>query len=303
MVKRKSQRFSIYISKLLKKISENSGVTYHAKNKLNKFLYIVSTEIGRRSIILTRFYNRKTVSCREIKLILNIIFIGTLLENSIKAGNLAIESYTQSTLTNKSSRQNKAGIIFPPSLLEKFLRDFNQSNIMIGKNTSIFLAAVIEYLCSHILECSLPNLNKRVRLKVMDIDYGIQNNSDLRFLCEKMNIEILGGFIIPYISPKFEQASCLREIKIQQAIGYNLVLCKKPFNTLLKSILSDLGRDKIKIVKTVNTILQHFIEKFIVELLFKANIISLHSNRVKVSPADIKLISELKHSISTIKCR
>jgi len=296
--------FNIYISKVLKKISENSGLTFQAKTKLNKFLNIISIEIGRRSISLTQFFNRKTLSCREIKSILTIIFAGKLLENSIKKGEKAINTFTASVQTNKSSRQNKADIIFPPSLLEKFLRNFNMSNIMIGKTTSIFLAAVIEYLCSYILEHALPNLNKRVRLRVIDIDYALQNNHDLRILCDKLNIELLGGFIIPYISPKFDQASnvSLREIKIQQAAGYNLVLCKKPFNNLIKVILKDLGRDKIKIAKIVNNILQHFIEKSIIELLFKANTISLHSNRMKVTPSDIKLVSTLKHGISIIKC-
>ena len=263
MSKRKSQMFNIYISKVLKKISENSGLTFQAKTKLNKFLNIISIEIGRRSISLTQFFNRKTLSCREIKSILTIIFTGKLLENSIKKGEKAINTFTASIQTNKSSRQNKADIIFPPSLLEKFLRNFNMSNIMIGKTTSIFLAAVIEYLCSYILEHALPNLNKRVRLRVIDIDYALQNNHDLRILCDKLNIELLGGFIIPYISPKFDQASnvSLREIKIQQVAGYNLVLCKKPFNNLIKVILKGLGRDKIKIAKIVNNILQHFIEK------------------------------------------
>ena len=51
-----------------------------------------------------------------------------------------------------TSRQEKAGIVFPPSIIEKFLRNFGYLKIMVTSNAPIYLAGVIEYLSSEILE-------------------------------------------------------------------------------------------------------------------------------------------------------
>ena len=58
-------------------------------------------------------------------------------------------------ITN-SERKNKSNIIFPPSIVEKFLRNFGNTKVMVTSAAPIFFAAVLEYLCYEILDLYAP---------------------------------------------------------------------------------------------------------------------------------------------------
>ena len=321
--KRQSKYFNNYISLVLKNICEKSGITKEAKTQLNSCLIILARNISINSRQITINNKKKTVSKNEITTALKLVLIDDLYIKSIEEGEKAIYNYVVNKKKAKSSRQQKAQIIFPVALCEKFLRNFGNSKLMITKDSSIFLASILEYICAQILECVRDNICnlKRVRFKSSDIDYAIKNDKELLYLFNKYDIEFLKGSIIPFIHPELQKKKkyiidktkpktkrrfksgtvAIRDVKKQQKSGYELAICHRPFNALIKNIFNKLDKKDIKITKKVYLILQYILEKEIVELLFKANLISIHCGRVKLCDSDIILANNINKNIVNIK--
>lgn len=319
--KKKSHMFETYISKVLKQISQTNGITNNAKQQLNSVLCFISKHISLLTYKLNSAGRRKTISLKEIENALNIVLSGKLLENALKEGHKSCSNISNSSTTNNvnySSRQNKAGILFPPSLAEKFLRDFGSSNIMISNLSPIFLASVLEYICFEILDLSVNNCkeNKHVRITIRDMELSVRNDEELNNLFFKLNISFLGGGVIPYIhssllnkikikkkknnndkpnkehNHRFRYGTlAIKNIKKQQKISNCLILSKSPFEKLVRTIFSKNNNNihNQKFSKDVFIVLQYFIEQYIVGLLRNSNFLSIHSGRVKLIPYDILL--------------
>ena len=83
--KKKTHFFEIYISKVLKQVSENCGITSNAKQQLNSFLCFLSKYLSKIIIDLTIYGKKKTISDKEIINSLSLTVSGELLKNSILA--------------------------------------------------------------------------------------------------------------------------------------------------------------------------------------------------------------------------
>jgi histone H2B len=292
--KKKNHFFEIYISKVLKQVSPDNGITLNAKQQLNSFLCILLKEISTMTIDLTNISKKKTISLKEIKNALNIVLFGELLSCSLKEGEKACESYSNET---KGSRQNRANIIFPPSLIENFLR--SNSRFSIASLTPIYLAAVLEFITFEILDISVKNSKERKhnRITVRDMELAVRNDIELDTLFKKYNITFLGGGVVPFIHNSFKtntNSLALKNIKKQQKNSDSLILAKSPFEKLVRHILKENLSDHSKIGKDVFIILQHFIEQYIIDLLYNANYLTIHAGRIKLIPSDIQLYLSFK---------
>ena len=317
--KKKSHMFETYISKVLKQISTSNGITNNAKQQLNSILCYIIKHISILTIKLTMAAKKKTISLKEIENSLILVLSGKLLENSLKEGQKSCRniSNNENNIIN-SSRQNKAGIIFPPSLVEKFLRDFGSSNVMIGNLSPIFLASVLEYICFEILDLSVNYCkeNKHIRIIVRDLELSVRNDYELNNLFVKLNISFLGGGVLPYIhssllnktktkikkkknekndnkennTRRFRYGTlAIKNIKKQQKLNNCLILSKSPFEKLVRNIFKQNKNDSPKFSKDIFIVLQYFIEQYIVGLLRNSNFLAIHSGRVKLIPYDILL--------------
>ena len=199
--KKKNHYFETFISKVLKQVSDNAGITSNAKQQLNSFLCTLAKHISRIAKELTIHGKKKTISDKEISNSIKIVLSGGLLDNSILEGEKSVNIFNSSG--DKGSRQNKAGIIFPPSITEKFLRNFGYSKIMITNSSSVYLSAVLEYLTYEILDLSLNYCkeNKRSRITIRDIEVTIRNDEEFSKIFRKINYVFLGGGVIPFIHP------------------------------------------------------------------------------------------------------
>ena len=116
--KKKSHMFETYISKVLKEIAPTNGITNNAKQQLNSAICHIAKHISSIILRLTVTGKKKTVSLKEVSNALKITLSGKLLENSLKEGHKSCGNISSNGKNNlNSSRQNKAGIIFPPSLV------------------------------------------------------------------------------------------------------------------------------------------------------------------------------------------
>ena len=313
--KKKNHYFEVFISKVLKQVSDNTNITSNARQQLNSFLCFFAKIVSSKSLEIAIFSKKKTISDKEVSSSLKLILIDGLLKNSLLEGEKAISIFKNSE--KSGSRQNKAGIIFSPSICEKFLRNFGNSKIMVTKSAPVYLSAVLEYLTSEVLDLASVYVenNKRVRITIRDIEIVIRNDYEFDKLFNKINLSFLGGGVLPYIhhsltnrnknkkkdtKNKYKTGTiAIRNIKKYQKMSDVLIFAKSPFEKFVRQIFKenkDLNSDsieQIKISKEVFIILQYFIEQFIVKILYNSNFLAIHSGRVKIIPIDIAFISYL----------
>ena len=292
--KKKNHFFEIYISKVLKQVSPHNGITSNAKQQLNSFLCILLKEISLMVSDLTTISKKKTISLKEIKNALNIILFGELLSCCTREGDKACDAYSNES---KGSRHSRANIIFSPSLVDKFLR--NNSKFCITRLSPVYLASVLEFITFEILDISVKNSKERKhnRITVRDMELSIRNDIELDTLFKKYNISFLGGGVVPFIHNSFKantNSLALKNINNQQKNSDSLILAKSPFEKLVRHILKENLSEHSKIGKDVFIILQHFMEQYIIDLLYNANYLTIHAGRIKLIPLDIQLYLSFK---------
>ena len=320
--RKKSHYFETYISKLLLQIAPHKGITSNAKQQINSFICILLKTFASIIFDLIFIAKKKTISVKEVENSLKIILFGDLLNCCIKEGKNACDNYANDEF--KGSRQNRAKIIFPPSIIEKFLRNFGYSKIMVSNYAPVYLASVLEYITFEILDMSVPFCTdgKRARLTVRDMELAVRNDIELNVLFNKLGISFLGGGVIPFIhssllikkkmvkndkknntqpTHKFRYGTlALKTIKKQQKLSDSLILAKSPFEKMVRHCLkTNLNEsiesvDIVKVSKDVFLVLQYFIEQYIIDVLTNANYLTIHAGRVKLLPIDIQLYVSFK---------
>lgn len=320
--KRKRTRyFEAFISKCLKNISNEYGITANAKQQLNSSFCILAKEISNKSIHLTNISKKKTISEKEISNSVKLLLMPEHYNMIHEKCMSNIEKFEKEE-SKHCSRQDKAGILFPPSICEKFLRNFGMSKVMITKNTPIYLASVLEYISIKILEgaINVTKENNRIRITVRDLELTVRNDIYLDYLFKKCNLFFIGGGVIPNIHESLltkkprkkkkikENVSCdnkkvhrfrpgtvsLREIKKFQKTSNHLTFAKFPFERYIRNIVNNLNNG-MKISKDVFTLLQYYVEQFVVDFLRDANLAAIHSGRVKLMQSDIDFMYKLRN--------
>jgi histone H3/H4 len=203
--------------------------------------------------------------------------------------------------------------------MEKFLRNFGNSKLMVTSTAPIFFAAAIEYIAAEILDlASISSKDfKRVRITIRDLELAIRNDEELDSLFIKLNISFLGGGVLPFIhssllkkNKKKKQRNfigknnenkphrfragtvAIRDIKKHQKTSNYLILPKFSFERFVRVIFKETQQtENQKISKDVFLVLQYFIEQYIVNILKNANFLAIHAGRVKLMPVDIGLVS------------
>jgi len=320
--KKKTRYFETYISKVLKQVSTDNGITANAKQQLNSALCIIARHLSRWAIRLTRISKKKTLSEKEVSNAVKIVFPGEIGQNSIKEGDDSMLRFVSGGECKNTSRQDKAGIIFPPSITEKFLREFGFAKIMVTKNAPIYLAAVLEYITQDILQLAsyTSKDNKHVRITIRDLELSVRTDPELSVIFERCRISFIGGGVVPYIHEsllvkkprkkkkidvpvtdigkkrhRFRPGTVtIRDIRKFQKISNCLIFAKHPFERYTRQIISEYSKDSMKISKEVFIVLQYYIEQFIIRLLRDANAAAVHCNRVKLMPPDIRFICQLR---------
>lgn len=320
--RKKTRFFETYISKVLKTMSASNGITANAKQQLNSAVCIISKQISHIVNVLTFIAKKKTSSEKEVINAVRLIFPANLANGAINEGEKSISKFAEEE-DKHSSRQEKAGIVFPPSIAEKFLRNFGFSKIMITKTAPVFLASVLEYLVTVILNLATKRAveHRRVRITIRDLELAVREDADLNSLWDKCNLNFIGGGVVPNIhssllakrprkkkkvgesetvtdknkkNHRFRPGTVsLREIKRFQKASNCLTFAKYPFERFVRGLVMQLN-ETMKISKDVFVVLQYYIEQFVVDFLRDANKTAIHAGRVKLMPTDLTFVCELR---------
>lgn len=301
---KKHRYFDVYILKALKQVSKNE-ITLNARTQLNNVLIIISKIIADKALKLVEYTKKKTLSVKELENVVSILFSGELQKVMLEEGQKAIEKFNnkEENEDKGTSRQFKAGILFPASVCEKFLRKFGSSNMMITSESPVYLASILEYFTAELLDLSsgIANSNNRVRITVRDFEIAVRTDSEFNKFFNTWNISFLGGGVIPFINPALLVKkrkggdTHLKQIKKYQTQGDCLIISKHPFEVIIRKLFENYNKD-VKISKDLFLILQYYIEDEIVKLLQKANNLAIYAGRIKLIPSDIEMILSIQEN-------
>jgi histone H3/H4 len=321
--------FEAYISPLLKEVSPGSGIQEDAKQQLNSALQVIARELTTQTILMTEIGNKRTIFPKEVENAIRLKVPGDLQADAIAGGAQAVEQYRETEEKEKQTkkdkgakapsraRQAKAGITVPPSVLDKFLRQFGYSNVLLNGDTAVFFAGAIERIGVAILSSAaqLATEQKKKRITVRNLKLGVEGDEDLAGLFKSMHLSFLGGGVAPFVhkslcakkakrrKPKEGEAGkkphryrpgtvSLRLMKKMQG-NDEFVLAKAPFEKCVRAAVARAvpeGDATPKIGQPVFIILQHFVEQQVTNVLRQAMFAAIHAGRRKLMPVDIALV-------------
>lgn len=314
-VTRKHTRFfDSYINRILKNVSD-CEITSNARQQLNSVLVHFARRCANYALELTEISKKKTISVAEIKGAIELVLIGELKSLALQEGMRAVETYDLEvnekadvpTGKKTKSRQTKAGIIFPPSVIERFLRHFGYTKVMITANSPVFLASVMEYFTAQILEGSskISTSNNKVRITVRDLELAVSTDSELRDIFHRNHLSFVGGGVVPHIHPFLLKRvknpesrhgnTALKEIRRYQKTGDCLMFARHPFEMIVRDVCNHIIPG-MKISKDVFIYLQYIVEQYLVSILQMANNVAVYSKRLKVFPMDIEMVIAIREN-------
>lgn len=114
--------------------------------------------------------------------------------------------------TRSVGRNARAGLQFPISRIHRSLRQSKYAK-RIGVNSSVYLAAVLQYLTTELLELAgdMAHSKKRSRITPQHIQLAIRNDDEL---CKLLSdVVIAEGGVVPNINPALlpKQATIKKE--------------------------------------------------------------------------------------------
>ncbi|GKY93417.1 hypothetical protein MPSEU_000309300 [Mayamaea pseudoterrestris] len=97
-----------------------------------------------------------------------------------------------------TSSSSKAGLQFPVGRIGRYLREGQYADRM-GSTASVYMAAVLEYLCAEIFELAgnAARDNKKSRIIPRHINLAVKNDEELNKLL--LGVTIASGGVLPHI--------------------------------------------------------------------------------------------------------
>lgn len=200
--------FNTYIHRALKTVRPDINIAKAASRQLDSFIKICSARISTIAIQIAHTAGRHTVSVEDVETATQLVLFGELCENAVTEATAAVDRYDNNDgeISNKAAR---SGLSFPPHISEKFLRlqgsasESAASKLSVGQRSPVYMAAVIEYIASEILQFAGQSAvdGKRSTITVRHLLLATHNNPDLYSLLENLNFNWLGGGVLPNINP------------------------------------------------------------------------------------------------------
>lgn len=201
---KKALNLNIYINKVLNQVHPNAGITEQSQIQLNKMMVDLINKYSAKSLELIQMTKSKTISTVEIETITKTFLPGEVVNHAVSEGSKAVSKYDES-IKNKEkgdsmSKAERAGLTVAPPRVEAIMRSY-VGKTRLGQNTSIYLAAVIEYLIAEILELAgnAARDNNRVRINDRFILLAIENDEELKELSKRLNFVLAYSGVIPHI--------------------------------------------------------------------------------------------------------
>jgi histone H2A len=193
--------FRLYIHDILKQIHPSLKISQEAINEVNLMLHHFLETLMDNINRTINHAQKVTVTSRTVQTAVRLTLPGELAQQSVNQGTKALTKYTSSSSGvrgNKISQSTKAGLTFPISRIAHLMRFYMQHCNRLGRGAPVYLTAVIEYICSEILQIAgnIAIEQKRIRIRTRELTLAINNDEQLNYLCGDVT---MSGGVIPYI--------------------------------------------------------------------------------------------------------
>jgi histone H2B len=194
--------FNIYIKQILNMVHANTGITLDSKSQVSSFLYVLSSKIAKEASFLananfgkSEAIKQHTLTAKEIQSAILIVMPPEISKHAISEGQKALNKYSESyankgNLKIRKSAASRAGILIPPSRVNKIIR-LNHCG-RVGSGSSVYLASVLEYIAVEILELAGDSLKHGI-INAHDLMNAIKNDEELNILSKNIKWETIGG--------------------------------------------------------------------------------------------------------------
>jgi len=209
------RKWHAYLYKVLKQVHPDTGMSNKAMVVMHNFCNDMMLKLGDEAKNLAEYTNKKSISSRDIQTAVRLTLPGELAKHAVSEGTKAVTKFTCSlgTASTKqpamafgsnskpkkgTSKAFRAGLQFPVSRIHSWLR-LKYTSFRIGAGSSVYLAAVLEYLSAEMLELAGNSSrdNKRVRIIPRDILLAKDNDEELHRLLK--GVMISQGGVVPNI--------------------------------------------------------------------------------------------------------
>jgi histone H3 len=215
--------FKIYIKKVLKQIYPESAITSTAVAVVNDMLYSVGSRIAETAAngtsMILNGQERMTISNRDVEAATAVVFRSEITKHAQQAGR-KISAMAKQAKSSKGDAKfsSKGSTIIPPARCAKF---FNLYRKRLSYAAPFYLAGVLEYLASEVLELAGNNArdDKRVQITSRHVYLAVRSDMDLNNMFRGL---FLDGGVIPNIHNVL-----LNKVKYHEADGTEVTAYKK----------------------------------------------------------------------------
>lgn len=297
----KNLSYKNYIHQLLKKVANDIHISARVVSQLNVIVRIMANVISEKARILTRNCEKQTVTVKEVISSICLVIPQELLKIASTDGTNAISDYcSENKQPGPRSKAHKAGIIFPPHLAEKALRQNGTCGLSIGDTATVYLAAVLQSLVNQILDKVIVKTReaKKITINIRHLFLGVYKDENLAVLFNNLGLKILGGGSTPNIHKKSGKKDKLVKNKTLKTIkkyqkDTKLLLQQEPFKRFVKEQINgteSLLEELPNFSNGLLVYLQYYTEQELVIFIRKGLAVTLHSGRDTLESKDLELI-------------
>lgn len=320
--------FQTYIYRVMKSVHPENGCTSKSISQLNQIINVIAENIVDNSINLCKSINHITISCIEIQCSVRILLPSELAKHAISNATKAVTKYNSSigssddtsTVSDKprKRREKRAGLKFPVARCAKLIKDINRG-MRVGQGAPVYLAAILEYLMTKILELSgniCTDYNRKC-ITPRHVFIAISSDPELSTLFNSMKIYLLDSGVMPYIYKKllpnknktkklnkttdntkkphrFKPGTvALREIRRYQKTTEDLTQFA-PFERYVRNLSKNMhGKYKFQFSDGSLSYLHKVMEYHLIDILNKTQEEALHAGRTSICPDDINIVLKM----------
>jgi histone H3/H4 len=208
--------FSHWIKFLLKRAHGGVVFSTDACSQINFILNTLAIMLIQEARSFASLNNEETITPKHLEYAIKEVMPADLAKHALK---IATDSLTKNP--DPTNPDGVASRLFPASKVHTLLKGCIKMDIVehktatgtrrvlktggcanrVSKDSSVYLAAVLEYMTEEYLELTTWSArdDNRKRITARDLQKVIENDEQLKDLKAKMGVDILGGGVMPHI--------------------------------------------------------------------------------------------------------